>query len=79
MLKNIEMLLLFYNLFISITDLLGKIMKEVCQISFLFIFSQRVFPPMAFYMLAFLLLFFNFNFSFKSMEEVMGRLGNSVG
>lgn len=66
------MLLLFRTfLFLNITALLGEIMKEACQIFFTFMFSQQVFPPMAFYMLIFLLLLsFNFNFPSKTTQEI---------
>lgn len=58
-------------LFLNITAFLGEIMKEGCQIFFTFMFSQQVFPPMAFYMLNFfLLLSFNFNFPFKNTQEI---------
>ena len=50
------MLLLLHNiLFLNITAFRGKIMKEGCQIFFTFMLSQQVFPPVAFYVLVFLL------------------------
>lgn len=39
-LKNIEVLLLFHNMLITVAALLGKIMKEACQIS-AFMFPSR--------------------------------------
>lgn len=43
-LKNIEVLLFFHNMHITVAALLGKIMKEACQISE-FMFPSWCFLP----------------------------------